>query len=187
MIDNALLAALNHLLQGAEWARARLAPYAGRHACFDMPPFRFGFVIVETGLCEAQTDDAAPDVTIHLPGDTPLRLLQGMDQAMAGARVDGNAEFATELSFILRNLRWDAEEDLARIVGDIAAHRIVQGANRFVGWQKQAAAHLAENVAEYLSIENPVLVQRDELIVLREEIAQFEAALARAEKRLAIL
>ena len=187
MFGPVFLASLNHLLEGAQWARARLIPFAGRRARFDMPPFAFGFEIAPDGGMIPNPDSGVTDVVIRLPADTPFLLPQGLDKVMAQATVEGNAEFATELSFIFRNLRWDAEEDLSRVVGDIAAHRIVQSTNRFVGWQKQAATNLAGNVAEYLTIENPVLVRRDELLALREDVAQLDAALASAEKRLAAL
>jgi ubiquinone biosynthesis protein UbiJ len=152
-----------------------------------MPPFEFGFEVTTAGTVVANPDPALTDVVIRLPAETPFLLPQGLDKVMAQATVDGNAEFATELSFVFRNLRWDAEEDLAKLVGDIPAHRMVQGANRFFAWQQQAATHLAENVTEYLTLEKPVLVPRVELLTLRDEIAQFDAALARAEKRLAAL
>lgn len=187
MIDTALLAALNHLLQGAEWARTRLAVYAGRHACFDMPPFHFGFVIDATGLCEPQAAEATPDVTIHLPADTPLRLLQSLDRAMAGARVDGNAEFATELSFILRNLRWDAEEDLSRVFGDIAARRLVQGAGRLAALQADTSGRLAENIADYLVHEKGLLIGSAEFSTFRDELLRLNDELARLEARSRIM
>ncbi len=189
MFDPVFLAGLNHLLNGAQWARARLIPFAGRRARFDMPPFAFGFEIAPEGgvIPNPDSDAGVTDVVIRLPADTPFLLPQGLDKVMAQAAVEGNAEFATELSFVFRNLRWDAEEDLSKVVGDIAAHRIVQSANHFVGWQKQAATNLAGNVAEYLTIENPVLVRRDELLAMRADLAQLDAALARAEKRLAAL
>lgn len=187
MINKALLAALNHLLQGAEWARARLAPYAGRHACFDMPPLRFGFVIDADGLCFAQADASVPDVTIHLPADTPLRLLHGLDRVMADARVDGNAEFATELSFILRKLRWDAEEDLSRVFGDIAAHRMVRGAGRLAALQGETSRRLAENLVEYLVHEQGVLIGTAEFSSFRDELMRLNDALARLETRSSVI
>lgn len=187
MIDNALLAVLNHLLQGAEWARARLAPYAGRHACFDMPPFRFSFVIDAAGLCFAQADASAPDVTVHLPADTPLRLLHGLDRVMASARVDGNAEFATELSFVLRKLRWDAEEDLSRVFGDIAAHRMVRGASCLAALPGETSRRLAENVVEYLVHEQGVLIGTAEFSSFRDELMRLNDALARLETRSSII
>jgi ubiquinone biosynthesis protein UbiJ len=187
MFDQAFLAALNHLLEGANWARIRLAPFAGRRARIEIPPFNFGFEIDEAGRVRQSLDPAATDVIIRLPADTPFLLPQGLDKVMAAATVEGNAEFATELSFVFRNLRWDAEEDLSKLVGDIAAHRLVQGASRFMAWHKQAATNLAENLTEYLTLENPLLVSRQEFLVLRDGIAQFDATLNRTESRLAAL
>jgi ubiquinone biosynthesis protein UbiJ len=187
MIGAALLATLNHLLEGAEWARVRLSSYAGRHACFDMPPFLFGFVITPTGLCEPQPSDSTPDVTIHLPADTPLRLMQGLDRVMAGARVDGNAEFATELSFVLRHLRWDAEEDLSRIVGDIAARRLVLGAERFASMHSEGTRRLAENISEYLVHEQGVLIGNAEFSSFRDDLLRLNDALSRLEARSRII
>lgn len=190
MLAPVFIAGLNHLLAGANWARERLVPFAGRRARFDMPPFSFGFEVVPDGQVIPHPDNASADstdVVIRLPAETPLLLPQGIDRVMAQASVEGNAEFATELSFVFRNLHWDAEEDLSKLVGDIAAHRIVASANRFVAWQKQAATHLAQNLGEYLTIEAPVLVPGEELLALREGIAKLDADLSRAERRLAAL
>ncbi|MEW6165799.1 MAG: hypothetical protein AB1642_12125 [Pseudomonadota bacterium] len=183
MFDAALIAGLNHLLGGAQWARTRLAPFSGRKAVIDMPPFRFALGVEAEGRFEPAPDSTVPDVTIHLPADTPFLMPQGLDKVMATARVDGNAEFATELSFIFRNLRWDVEEDLSRVVGDIAAHRIVQGAGNFVGWQAQAGRRLGENLAEYLALESRLLVGAQEFAAFKDEVVRLNAALATLEKR----
>lgn len=187
MLDQAFLAALNHLLEGANWARLRLSPFAGRRARIEMPPFAFGFEVDADGRVRQSLDPAAADVVVRLPADTPFLLPQGLDKVMAAATVEGSAEFATELSFVFRNLRWDAEEDLSRLVGDIAAHRLVEGAHRFMSWQRQATTNLAGNLSEYLTLENPLLVSRQEFLDLREGITQLDAALNRAESRLTTL
>ncbi|MDP1651668.1 MAG: hypothetical protein Q8L56_02990 [Rhodocyclaceae bacterium] len=187
MFGQAFLATLNHLLEGATWARARLAPFTGRQARIEIPPFVFGFEIDAEGRVQKSLEAAATDVVIRLPADTPFLLPQGLDKVMATATVEGNAEFATELSFVFRNLRWDAEEDLSKLVGDIAAHRLVQGAHRCMAWQQQAATNLAANVAEYLTLENPLLVARHEYLALRDGVSQLDAALSRTESRLAAL
>jgi ubiquinone biosynthesis protein UbiJ len=183
MLDAALIAGLNHLLQGAGWARDRLKPFAGRQANIGMSPFLLGFAVTPAGLFEPLPETAATDVTISLPADTPFLLPQGLDKVMAGARVEGNAEFATELSFIFRHLHWDAEEDLARLVGDIAAHRMVQSAQRIATWHRQATANLAGNLAEYLAHENRQLVTHEEFASFRETLARLNADLSRLEAR----
>lgn len=180
----ALIAALNHVLQGNDWARQRLAPYAGRQAVIGMPPLQIGFVVTNAGGVELLAEPATPDVTITLPADSPFRLLDGFDRMMGTARVEGNAEFATELSFVFRNLRWDAAEDLARIFGDVAAQRMVLFATGAAGWQRQAASHLADNVIEYLTTESAWLAPRHEFESFRADLAQLDTALSQLERRL---
>jgi ubiquinone biosynthesis protein UbiJ len=184
VFDRFPLGALNHLLSQADWARAKLLPFAGRRARLAMLPFQFDLAIREDGYVEAAPAGEPPDVTMTLPADAPLRALQGQEQIIAAARVEGNAHLATELSFVLRNLRWDAEEDLSRAVGDIAAHRLVQGATAFAGWQRQAARNLAENVAEYVSEENPLVARPQELAAFGGEVGDLRDKLSRLERRI---
>lgn len=182
MIDTLILGALNHLLGQAEWARRQLQSFAGRQARFDMPPWQLAFSVNAEGLFET-VGEGEIDVTVALPAETPLLALQGIDRAMAEAHVTGNAEFATALSFVLKNLRWDAEEDLSKLVGDIAAHRLVGAASSLATWQQQAARNVAENIGEYLGEESALLVQRRELAKFREELADFNMRIERLEAR----
>lgn len=182
MFPRLSLGALNHLLGQADWARQRLTPFAGCTARLAMPPWQLDFRICSDGRLE-QNDDGAPDVTMTLPADAPLRLLQGQDKVIEAARVEGNAQFATELSFVLRKLRWDAEEDLSRLVGDIAAHRLVQGAAGFAAWHKDSARRLAENVAEYATEEAPLLVRTPDMADFAAEIVRLRDELSHLDRR----
>ncbi|MBU1236344.1 MAG: hypothetical protein KJ634_10075 [Gammaproteobacteria bacterium] len=182
MIESFVVGALNHLLGQATWARKQLQPFAGRRARFDMPPWQLSFAVTADGLFEP-VGEGDVDVTVTLPAETPLVALQGVDHAMADAHVTGNAEFATALSFVLKHLRWDAEEDLSKLVGDVAAHRIAGVSSRLTFWQKEAGRNLAENLAEYLGEESRLLVPARELANFREELADFAQRIERLEAR----
>ena len=52
----------------------------------------------------------------------------GQAAVLKHVRIDGEAEFANVLSTLLRNVRWDAAEDLSRVFGDVLAQRMVSGA-----------------------------------------------------------
>ena len=55
-----ILPALNHLLDGEEWARERLLPYGGQTARIDGGPLRLAMTVDERGFFRpAATDDAA--------------------------------------------------------------------------------------------------------------------------------
>jgi ubiquinone biosynthesis protein UbiJ len=184
VIDQVFLAGLNHVLGQSAWAQARLKPFAGRQARFSMPPFDFGLAVTADGFFAAgDVAGGEPDVRITLPPQTPLLALAGQDRVMQQARVEGNAEFATELAFVLKNLRWDYEEDLSRAVGDIAAHRLAGGVRAFAGWQQQAAGNFADNLVEYATEENPLVVGHREHKMFADEIVELLEALQRTERR----
>jgi ubiquinone biosynthesis protein UbiJ len=183
-----VLLALNHLLGQSGWARDRLKDFAGRSTRLGVGPMGLHLAITDDGLFAAAAwgDDVGPDVTISLPADAPLRFMRGgVGEVMKGAQVTGAADLADALGFVLRNLRWDAEEDLSKWVGDIAAHRLVRSAESVVAWQKDAAQRFAENLGEYLTFENPQLVRKAELDNFAVEVAELAAALDKVEKRLA--
>jgi ubiquinone biosynthesis protein UbiJ len=179
-----LQATINHLLGQASWAREKLAPFAGHAAQIKLPPFEAAFLIGPDGCISAPEPDANLEVSISLPAATPLLALQGKDAVMRAARIEGSAEFAEALGFVIRNLRWDAEEDLSTVVGDIAAHRIVTGTKEFVGWQQQAAQNLAANLAEYFTEEQPLIAKQADIAEFSSDIDRLRDDVARLEKRL---
>lgn len=186
MLDLALLQALNHLLAAAPWARAKLAPFAGRRAHLVLGPLPLAFRIAPDGSFES-LGTGEPAVEIVLPATAPLALFEGREAMMRSARVSGAADFAEVLGFVLRNLDWDAEEDLSRLVGDIVAHRIVRSAGDFAAAQAEAARRLAENVGEYLRYEQPAGIDKAALAAFAEEVDASRRAADDLERRLAAL
>lgn len=182
MLDLPIIAALNHVIARAPWAQQKLTPFAGREAVFAMPPFRLQLLVTADGMFAA--GKGTPDVEITLPADTPLTALQGTDKVMRNARINGSVEFADTLGFVLRHLSWDVEEDLSRVVGDIAAHRIAASLRALTAWQKQAAQNLAENTTEYLRDETGLLPAPQEIGMFSSEVDRLRDDLARLEKRL---
>ena len=102
---------------------------------------------------------------------------------MRAVRIEGSAELAETLGFVIRNLRWDIEEDLSRLVGDIAAHRIATGARELASWQRQATRNLAENLAEYFTQEQPLIARRDAITGFSGDVDRLRDDVARLEKR----
>ena len=157
VIDEApVLGALNHLLGQAAWARRQACALRGPQARFDMPPWQLDVVVTEDGLFAADRAKARSTSPSRCRPKRPLLALQGIDRVMAAAHVTGNAEFATALSFVLRNLRWDAEEDLSTLVGDIAAHRSLAAVPpRLTSWQKRTPHATWPRTSPNTSARNP--------------------------------
>lgn len=180
-LSQPLFAALNHVLAQADWARLRLQPFAGKVVRMAMPPFSFTCAIDAQGLLQAS--GAAPDLDIALPANSPFLAVQGNEAVMKAARLEGPADLANTLSFVLRHLRWDLEEDLSKLVGDIAAHRIVEVLGALFDWQRAAVRRLGENVSEYLTYENPTLVPAAEAAAFASDVERMSSKLSLMETR----
>ena len=191
MIQSSAAATLNHLLAREDWARERLVPFAGRTVEFRLPPLpEIRLAILETGLVAA-ADAASPcDLVVSIPPAVVQRALAGDEAAVREIVIDGDTELARAVEFLFRNLRWDAEEDLSRVVGDIPAHRIAETGRAFVAWQREAGERLARNFAEYWTEEDPLLarpadVRRfgDDVDALRDDVERLEKRIARLSER----
>ncbi len=93
-------------------------------------------------------------------------------------------EFAQEISFLARNLDWDVEEDLSRVVGDVAAHRMVGAAREAASWGREASLRLAQGAAEYWTEEAPLIASRVKVESFVREVAELRDAAERLEKRI---
>ena len=190
MLQDAFLAGLNHLLVGEEWARSRLIPYSGQSIRLESPPLHCSLEITAEGYFGNMTGDAPATVTISMPGSSPLRLLGSLanpSSLLASARITGSAGLADCIGFVFRNLRWDVESDLANVIGDIAAHRLVRTGRQLIEWQQQAGWNLARNVAEYFTEESPAIASDRDVAGFCRDVAAVTAALSRLEERFAAL
>ena len=174
--------ALNHLLDAEPWARERLAPFAGETLELRAPPLpALRFCVLPGGRVEAGGQE--PALVVRLSPEALIALARGEEHFLRSVEVSGNARFAAEVMTLVRHLRWDAEEDLSRLVGDVAAHRLVGLARGFAAWQADAARRLAASIADYLVEEKRVLVARPLAEDLAADIARLRDAVERLEKR----
>lgn len=142
-------AALGHLLRQQAWARERLQQHAGSliQIRLDMPsPLAgagsaagtfgaglpqpvFAFRVSAEGLLDPVAEEDPADACLRLrPSAAALADLlrgQGVDSLTRDMRVEGDVRLAASLAELARHLRWDVEEDLSRLLGDVLAHRAV--------------------------------------------------------------
>lgn len=174
--------ALNRLLDADPRARERLAPFAGETVELRASPLPcLRFVILPGGRIEAGGEGAA--LVISLGPQAAAAWLRGEEHFMRSVEVAGDARLAAEVMALMRQLRWDAEEDLARLVGDVAAHRLADIARGFAAWQADAARRLAEALADYAVEEKRLLVSGRDLAEFSSQLARLRDAVERLEQR----
>ena len=177
-------ATVNHLLAQEAWARSELKLHAGKVAVIDASPAVLRLRVAPDGMVEAAGSDAAAAVTIRLKlSDLPL-IAQNRERAFSYVQIEGDAEFANAISHLSQSLRWEAEYDLEKLVGPIAAVRLVQGAKAMVQGARNGQRKVAENVAEYFLDENPLLIRPVVAESFASDVTRFRDDVERASKRL---
>jgi ubiquinone biosynthesis accessory factor UbiJ len=175
--------ALNHLLAAEPWARARLAPFAGETIELRAAPFpALRFVILPGGTLEAGGDD--PVLSITLTPEALLNLGRGPEHFARSLEVAGDPKLAAEVVALARQLRWDVEEDLSKLFGDVVAHRLAQAGRSLAKWHADAARRLIESATDYAVDEKRILMARQEVDDFAGEVARLRDSVERLEKRI---
>ena len=122
---------------------------------------------------------------------TPLALLGLLRSAgpegfrESGVRLSGDAQTADAFAELLRHARPDLEEELSRLIGDIAAHEVAGAARRTGDWARQAGSALTMNTSEFLQEEARQLPPRVEVNAFGRDVECLRDDVERAAQRLA--
>ena len=136
-MQHRLVLFLNHVLMQEREAMERLRGQQGRIAHVQWRQFALALQITPAGLLDLATADAAADLRVQVTEESPLQLAKS---ALGGdkptIRIEGDVQLAAEINWLADNLRWDVEEDLARVIGDAPAHTRVASAcaRRWKAW-----------------------------------------------------
>lgn len=183
---------LQHLIAQNSWANALLHPYDGQSVRINIGLISPTVVILEDGSLAMAGDTNTPEATVTIPPSLLLRLLAKDESAKNQIQITGDTHLATELAKVFAHMRWDYEDDLSKIVGDIPAYKIADFGRSAVGSIKDTSTNLAEMLSEYWQEEMPVIAKKrhvaqfnSEVDTLRADVARFEKKLRKLEKTLA--
>ena len=185
-----IAATVNHLLSRQASLTSLLKTHAGKTACFDVGIVQLYLCVTGEGLLrqvEQSVADNKPAVSIWInPTELPA-ILADMKQAFSHVKIEGDADFAKTISEVVMHLQWDAEEDLAPLIGDIAAVRLVQFARASLHNAKVSSQSFIDSVAEYLLEEQPVLLRRQKRLEFSAQVMTVRDDTERLAKRIALL
>ena len=132
---------INHVLSREPAAMQRLQPHAGRRLRVELadapgwlptpPPMTV--TVSPAGLFELDTaaPTAEPDLSLRVSMPTPAQWLDmaGGHVPAPAVRIDGAADLAADMHWLVDHLRWDIEGDLAQAIGAMPA-RVVMSVGR---------------------------------------------------------
>lgn len=149
---------INHVLAAEPAALERLRPHVGKRLQIEfrgwptlLPPWPpTAFLVTPAALLEWCGDAAPgePDLRVSIDASNPAK---GLLQALTGERpqveVAGDAALATTVNWLFDNLRWDLQNDLARIVGVAPAHELARLGGAIGDAMRRAARSLGSLAA----------------------------------------
>ena len=175
---------IQHLLAQNEWAAPMLQPFASQSVQLNFVLFKTSLVILENGSMAIAGQTNVPDATITIPPSLLLRLMAKDESAKLQIKVDGDTHLATALAKVLSHVRWDYEDDLSKLTGDVSAHKIGEFTRQSVSTVKNTAINLAEMLSEYWQEEKPLLAKKRHIEQFNTEVDTLRADVERMEKRL---
>lgn len=205
-----VVTAVNHLLaQHSDWAPQILVPFASDHLIVKInvgasseagtgtTPVTVRLRVTDAGFLESvsQTETnsethPAPRAILgfHLhPEQLTVLVKHGLAGLMRQVQVSGDAEMAAAIGRLVADLRWDAEEDLSRLVGDMAAHRIASGARTGLNDLKELGSSVRDQILKKAANEDGPLVHTDEMDALKTQLRHLRDQLDRLEQRAAVI
>ena len=129
---------LNHVLMQEPQAMQRLVRQSGRVVLAQWRSFAIKLQATPAGLLDRAGADARADLTLTVTESSPFALAQA---ALRGEKpavsIEGDVQLAAEVNWLVEHVRWDLEEDLSRVVGDIPAHAMGDAVRRMASSLRQ--------------------------------------------------
>jgi ubiquinone biosynthesis accessory factor UbiJ len=174
---------LQHLMQQNRWTAPKLQPFAHHHICLDFKVAQVMLTVLSNGELAVAGETATADATIHLPPSLAMRLLRQDPQAHSLIKIDGDSTLGMEIGKILAAIRWDVEEDLSKVVGDVAAFEVVKLSQQTMQHLQSQAKNLGEMLVEYWQEEQPLLAKKTRIEQFNQAVDQLREDTDRLQQR----
>lgn len=176
--------AVNRVTGDAPLARQRLARFAGKTVQFTAGPLPISLTIQTTGEVLSAAPDAQPDLAVRIPLAALPLLAARHEPTLRSLPMQGDADLAQEIAQLATQLRWNWEEDLSTVVGDVPAHAAGEAVRSATAWGEDAGFRLAASAAEYWTEESPVIASRVKVEDFVAAVSALRDDVARLEKRI---
>ena len=144
-VQRRIVLLLNHILCQEKEAMSRLARQKDRVVQLQWRAFSLRLAATAAGLLDLAAGDAKADLVLAVTEESPLALAQGLLRGNRPAvRIAGDVQLAAEVNWLADHVRWDLEEDLARVIGDAPAHTLGEGARAMLKTLRQFVGAAAD-------------------------------------------
>ena len=182
-----LEALLNRGIRASTDAARRCRALEGSSFRIELDGLGLGLTLVSRGDSLQLSAQGEADARLSGTPGALARLAATGDEGLLrsrAVRISGDPLLARDFRDLITLAAPDFEEELARLVGDIAARQVGNFLRGVSGWGLDSADRLSRNVAEYLQEESRDLPARAELEAFLDQVDDLAADMARLEARI---
>jgi ubiquinone biosynthesis protein UbiJ len=183
MLKFAFNQVLQHLLGQNAWAKPRLAPFASQSILLKLGVLTQHLIILEDGQLALAGETKSPDAIIQLTPSIVLRMLLQDDAAKMEVNISGDQVLAQTVAQVITHMRWDIEDDLSRIIGDIPANQFNNAVQESISTAKSISKDSLAMFTEYFQEENPLIAKKIQVENFNLAVDALRAQIARVEKK----
>lgn len=182
-----LEALLNRGVRASTDATERCRALEGSSFRIELDGLGLGLTLVSRGDALALVEQPEADARLTGTPGALARLAATSDEGLLrsrAVRISGDPLVARDFRDLISIAAPDFEEELSRLVGDVAARQLGNLLRGFRGWGLDAVDRLSRNVAEYLQEEGRDLPARAEIEAFLDRVDELAGDVARFEARL---
>jgi len=186
MLKNAIV---NHVLFQNDWMKTKLKGFDDKSITINISNVIVNFIIKDGGQIFLTDNCNKPDSTIEMSFKTLIS--QITNKKIADISIKGDIELAKEVADVLKKIKWDIEEDLSQVIGDVPATELTKIGRKILKETKTNLISLGEMFKEYWQEENPILAKKrhiekflSEVDLIVEDVDRVEATIAALQRHL---
>ena len=173
---------LNHVLSQNDWMSSRLKKFHNKTILIKISEISIYLSVNKKGLLEHIGHVKNPDASITMPIKSFIN--QIILKENKDITIKGDIDLAKEVSEILKKIKWDIEEDLSKIIGDVAANRAGILGGKILNESKKITINIAEAFKEYWEEEKPLIAKKTRVHQFLAEIDNISEDVERIEAKI---
>lgn len=162
----------NRMLADQQWAREKLAPFAGRVFTLTVGPVRAAWRIHEGGTLDAAASADAADLKLAIAPWSVPSFLADPARWNEFVREEGDADFGGALKDLARTMPWFVEETFAKALGPIVGQRMADAGRKLLAFPEYAAQRVTDSAASYVRDEAALLAHGSDLRRFGDQVAE---------------
>jgi ubiquinone biosynthesis protein UbiJ len=180
-----ILKSINHVIEQEKWAHDLLLSREGQIVAISLPVGNLQLMIQNGLLANTSDNTGIAAVSLEISQEAIWAFLrEGKSGAMKFVRISGDVDFAADLNRLAADLKWEAEEDLAKLIGDAPSRRILLESKKLFQQASLAVDDFKLGLRDYLVNEKNTLLGAQQFNEFKSEIRLLRDQLDRTEKKI---